>query len=132
MRLFRTLLGLVFVVAGATLLRSVALERWATVLAALAMMVGAAAAARARTWGLAWTTVAAAAFAGAALLRLGPWWFWGVALVGVAPHAVSLPAMARFDRAASALLAVAGVCAGLALAWGYESVGPSLLARVGR
>lgn len=119
---FRASLWLTLAVGLGTLIRSLAFTRVATVLAALALLVGAHALLRARTWGLALTSAASAAFAGAAALDMGPTWFWGVAVVGSAPLASTVPALRRIDPSAAAVFVGLALAFGLALAVCYREI----------
>lgn len=107
------------VVAFATLVRSVAFDRWITVLGALLLITGATAALRGRTWGVALSLASAAAFPVAWALGMAPSWFLGVGVIGALPFALASEAMARRDRGATTLLAlIAGTCGALtAVAW---------------
>lgn len=106
-------------VATATLLRSVLLERWTTVLAATLLLVGARAALRERTWGIGVILATATAFPIAVTLGFAPAWFWIVGIVGVAPFVLTLKPMLRFDVGATALFAAiaGGTAVASAFAW---------------
>ena len=84
------------VVGAATLLRSVAYDRWITVLAAALLIVGASAARRGRSWGVGLALGAAASFPVAWAIGIAPPWF---CLVGALPFAIASRAFARFDTA---------------------------------
>lgn len=118
-RHLNTSLLTVYGVGFATLMRSVLLERWTTVVVAAVLMLGASAALRARTWGVGLVLAAATAFPVAAMLGFAPTWFWLVGLVGALPFALVLRAMLRFDAAATGLFAALAAGAGLvgAFAW---------------
>ncbi|MDB4940826.1 MAG: hypothetical protein JWP97_360 [Labilithrix sp.] len=103
---------LVQIVGVLTLLRSVALDRWVTVLASLVLLAGATAARRNRSWGVLLALAAASAFPVAFLIGIAPPWFMLVGLVGARPFLLSSRAFARFDKGAAALLA------GLAVSFG--------------
>jgi hypothetical protein len=106
-------------VGAATLLRSVAYDRWITVLAAVLLMVGATAARRGRSWGVGLALAAAAAFPVAFAIGIAPPWFVLVGLVGAMPFAIASRAFARFDKGATVLLAALAGSAGAigAIAW---------------
>lgn len=106
-------------VGTATLLRSVLLERWTTVLVAALLVAGAGAARNARTWGIGLVLATATAFPGAVLLGIAPAWFWLVGLAGLVPFVLTLRHMLRFDRGATALFtAIAGAAGvGGAFVW---------------
>lgn len=106
-------------VGAATLVRSVAYDRWITVLAAILLMTGAAAAGRHKTWGVGLALTAAAWFPMAWAIGIAPPWFCLVGLVGALPFAFTSRAMARFDARATTLLAATAGAIGVlgALAW---------------
>jgi hypothetical protein len=106
-------------VALATLLRSVAYDRWITVVASILLLVGAAAAKRGRVWGIALSLGAAAAFPVAWMIGIAPPWFCLVGLAGALPFAIASKAFARFDRSATVLLAIVAATTGAfgAIAW---------------
>lgn len=106
-------------VGAATLLRSVAYDRWITVLASVLLIVGATAARRGRSWGVGLSLAAAAAFPMAFLIGIAPPWFCLVGLAGALPFAIASRAFARFDKGATALLAVLAASTGAiaAVAW---------------
>ena len=110
---------LVELVAWATLLRSVAYDRWITVLASALLFVGAAAALRGKTWGVALAFGQAIAFPVAWLIGIAPPWFCLVGLAGVLPFLHLARAFARFDRSATAILASVTAAGGAlgAIAW---------------
>lgn len=97
-------------VATATLLRSIALDRWITVLASLLILGGTLAASRGRTWGLGLAFAAAVAFPASVFIGIAPLWFGLVGWAGAWPFLLSYRALARFDRsAATALTTVAAL-----------------------
>ncbi len=106
-------------VAFATLARSVAYDRWFTVVVSSLMIVGALAAVRHRTWGVLLSFATAATFAVAALIGIAPMWFVGVGAIGALPFLLTSEALSRFDRQATTLLAglAAGAGASAAVAW---------------
>lgn len=89
----------------ATLMRSVAFDRWITILASLVLLVGAAAAKRNRAWGVALMFAQAAAFPVAFMIGIAPAWFCLVGAVGMIPFLLTAPGFARVDRGATRLLA---------------------------
>lgn len=107
------------VVAFATLVRSVAYDRWITVLASLLLIAGASAALRGRTWGVVLSFACAAAFPVAWAIGIAPAWFVGVGVIGALPFALSSDAMAKMDRQATSLLAFIAATSGavIAVAW---------------
>lgn len=106
-------------VGAATLLRSVAYDRWITVLAAALLIVGATAARRGRSWGVGLALGAAASFPVAWAIGIAPPWFCLVGVVGALPFAIASRAFARFDKGATALLAFLAASTGAiaAIAW---------------
>lgn len=115
----RTSLLATQLLAFATLARSVAYGYWFTIGVSTLMIVGALAAMRSRTWGVALTFATATTFTAAALLGIAPAWFLGVGAVGALPFLLSSESMARFDRQATTWLAAlaSGAGAALAVAW---------------
>lgn len=107
------------VLGAATLLRSIAYDRWITVLAAALLIAGAVAAQRGRTWGVGLAFAAAAWFPVAFLVGIAPAWFVLVGLAGALPFAQLWRSFARFDRGAAALMASMAVTAGTlgAIVW---------------
>ena len=126
----RTSLVAVVVVALATTARSVLFEKWITVFAALLMIAGAAAALRAKTWGVGLVLAASTAFPAAHLLGMAPGWFWFVGLVGGAPFVLSWRPMARFDHAAALVFAVLALGAGVTCALAWHEIGPFVVAHL--
>jgi hypothetical protein len=106
-------------VALATLLRSIAYDRWITVLASVLLLLGGAAAQRGRSWGVALAFGAAVAFPVAWAIGIAPPWFVLVGILGSLPYAVASRGFARFDKGATALLTLAAALAGAfgALLW---------------
>lgn len=116
-----------------TLLRSIAYDRWITVLASLFLIGGAMAAQRGRTWGVGLAFASAVAFPVAFAIGIAPAWFCLVGLAGAMPFALTWRPFARFDRGAAALLAAitatAGAAAAIAwkeMAWSVFTEFPSL------
>lgn len=106
-------------VGAATLLRSIAYDRWITVIAAVLLIAGATAAQRGRAWGVALAFAAAAAFPVAFAIGIAPAWFCLVGLIGALPFALTSRAFARVDKGATALLTVLAASTGAAgaIAW---------------
>ena len=106
-------------VGAATLLRSVAYDRWITALAAALLIVGATAARRGRSWGVWLALGAAASFPVAWAIGIAPPWFCLVGVVGALPFAIASRAFARFDKGATTLLAFLAASTGAisAIAW---------------
>ena len=113
-------------VGAATLLRSVAYDRWITVLAAALLIVGATAARRGRSWGVGLALGAAASFPVAWAIGIAPPWFCLVGIVGALPFAIASRAFARFDKGATALLAVLAASTGAISAIAYKHYAWSL------
>jgi hypothetical protein len=107
-------------VAFATLMRSVLFERWTTVVACLALIVGANAALRERTWGVGVVLAVAAAFPVAVLLGFAPGWFLGVGIIGAIPFLLTVRPMIRFDAGATALFAMLAGGTGIAAAYAWR------------
>ncbi|HSO31922.1 MAG TPA: hypothetical protein VLT33_05385 [Labilithrix sp.] len=121
------------VISVATLLRSIAFDRWITVLASLLLIGGAMAARRGKAWGIGLTFATAVWFPVAFAIGIAPAWFCLVGLVGALPFAFTLRPFARFDKGATALLAGIAAATGTAialawkeLAWSIFQVVPSL------
>jgi len=106
-------------VAFATLARSVAYDRWFTVVLASLMIVGALAAVRHRTWGVLLSLATGITFATLSLIGIAPMWFVGVGVIGALPFLLTSEALGRFDRQATGIVAglAAGVGASAAMAW---------------
>lgn len=122
------------VVGVATLLRSIAYDRWITVLASLFLIGGALAAQRGRTWGIGMSFAAAVAFPVAFAIGIAPAWFCWVGVAGLLPFALTWRPLARFDKGATAVLAASAVTAGAAaavawkeMAWSVFTTFPSLM-----
>jgi hypothetical protein len=109
-------------VGFATLARSVAYDRWFTVVVASLMIVGALAAARHRTWGVVLSFAAAVTMAFAAFIGIAPLWFVTVGAIGALPFLLTSEALSRFDRQATTLLAGLAAGAGAAAAVGWKAV----------
>lgn len=118
----RASLGFAQLLAAATLLRSVAYERWITVLAAALLLVGTLGAQRGRTSGVALCFVVAGWFGFAGLLGIGPAWFVGVGLAAAMPFLQLWRSFVRFDRGASVVLAGLATTFGLGAAIAWKSV----------
>lgn len=118
----RASVGFAQLLAAATLLRSVAYERWITVLAATLLIVGTLAAQRGRTSGVALAFVVAGWFGFAALLGVGPTWFLGVGHAAAMPFFQLWRSFVRFDRGASVVFASLATTVGLGAAIAWKSV----------
>ena len=110
-----------------TLLRSIAYDRWITVLASLVLIGGAAAALRGRTWGVGLAFASAAAFPVAFAIGIAPAWFCLVGLAGALPFALTARPLARFDKGATVLLAAIAATAGAAASIAWKEVAWSLV-----
>lgn len=119
-RRLRTSLYLVQLVGIATLLRSVAWDRWITVLASILLIAGATSALRGRAWGVALAFASACAFPIAFAIGIAPAWFPIVGVVGALPFLLTRRAFARFDRAATWLLATLAAVGGAAGAFAWK------------
>lgn len=115
------------IVAFATLVRSVAFDRWITVLVSTLLLGGIWAAGRGRTWGIGLMLAMASAFPVMFFLGMGPAWFCFVGLAGAMPFLTSLPAFLKFDRQATALFATIAASIGTAIGYGYHAWAPWLL-----
>jgi hypothetical protein len=109
-----------------TLLRSVAFDRWITVVMSLLLIAGATAALRQRTWGVGLALTAACWFPVAFAIGIAPAWFCLVGLVGALPFALVSRALARFDSQATALLAALAAVFGVIGAVTWKQVAFSL------
>jgi hypothetical protein len=103
---------LVQLVAIATLMRSIAFDRWITILASIVLLVGAAAAKRNRAWGVALMFAQAIAFPVAFIVGIAPAWFCLVGALGMIPFMLTAPGFARVDRGATRLLAALAFAGG--------------------
>jgi hypothetical protein len=103
---------LVQLVALATLMRSIAFDRWITILASVVLLAGAAAAKRNRAWGVALMFAQAIAFPVAFMIGIAPAWFCLVGAVGMMPFMLTAPGFVRLDRGATRLLAALAVAGG--------------------
>lgn len=110
---------LVQLVSIATLMRSIAFDRWITILASIVLLVGAAAAKRNRAWGVALMFAQAIAFPVAFMIGIAPAWFCLVGAVGMIPFMLTAPGFARLDRGATRLLAALALAGGAlgAITW---------------
>ena len=122
----RTSLGFAQVLAAATLLRSIAYERWITVAAASLLIAGTLAAQRGRTWGVALSFVVAVWFPVAAMIGIAPAWFIGVGLAAATPFLQLWRSFTKFDRGASILFASLATSLGVAAAVAWKSVASTL------
>ncbi len=133
-RHLRTALVLVQLVSVLTLMRSIAFDRWITVLASLILLLGAAAAKRGRAWGVALTFAQAMAFPVAVLIGIAPPWFCLVGVAGALPFLLTSGAFARVDKGATRMLAALAMMGGAAgavawkhYAWSVFQAVPALL-----
>lgn len=110
------------VVGVATLMRSIAYDRWITVLASLLLIGGAVAAQRGRTWGIALAFATAVSFPVAFAIGIAPPWFCLVGLAGALPFALTARRFARFDPGATALLAGIAATTGAAVAMAWKEL----------
>jgi hypothetical protein len=110
-----------------TLLRSIAYDRWITVLASLFLIGGAYAATRGRTWGVGMAFASAVAFPVAFAIGIAPAWFCLVGLAGAWPLAIAWRSFARFDKGAATLLATIAATAGAAAAIAWKEVAWSVI-----
>lgn len=118
------------IAAVATLARSIAYDRWITVLAASVLLVGALAARRQRTWGVGLALGAAASFPVAFLVGIAPAWFVLVGIAGALPFLATSRALARFDARSTAFLATLAAAVGAACAWGWKQIAWSVFEAV--
>lgn len=102
-----------------TLMRSIAFDRWITVLASVLLLVGAASAKRGRAWGVALMFAQAIAFPVAVLIGIAPPWFALVGIVGSLPFLLTRDAFARLDKGATRMLTALAMLGGAmgAIAW---------------
>ena len=105
-----------------TLLRSIAYDRWITVLASLLLIGGAMAAQRGRTWGVGLAFASAVAFPVAFAIGIAPAWFCLVGLAGALPFMHTWRSFARFDKGATVLLAAITATAGAAAAIAWKEM----------
>ncbi len=117
----RSLLALE-IVAFATLLRSVAFDRWITVLVSALLLASAFAAGRGKAWGVVGALMMSTFFPVAFLLGMAPAWFVVVGALGALPFAMTWRAFARADRGATAWLAGIGATAGSGLAFLWKVI----------
>ena len=110
-----------------TLLRSIAYDRWITVLASLFLIGGALAAQRGRTWGVGMAFASAVAFPVAFAIGIAPAWFCLVGLAGAWPLVVAWRPFARFDKGAATLLAAVAATAGAAAAIAWKEMAWSII-----
>lgn len=110
---------LVQLVSIATLMRSIAFDRWITIFASLVLLAGATAAKRNRAWGVALMFAQAIAFPVAAMIGIAPPWFCLVGAIGMLPFLMTAPGFVRADRGATRLLAALAVSGGAlgAIVW---------------
>ena len=119
---FHSSLLILQAVALATLVRSIAFDRWITVIASTALFVGALAAKRDRAWGVALAFASAIAFPVAWVIGIAPPWFAFVGAAGMMPFMLASKSFAKFDKGATALLATLAVAVGGLGAIGWKAV----------
>gem|GEM_PF-3179547 len=105
-----------------TLLRSVAYERWITVVASLVLVGAAAHAQRGRTWAIALTFACACWFPVTFAIGIAPPWFCFVGIVMALPFLRASRLFSRFDRSATAMLAAIAATLGALAAIGWKNV----------
>ncbi|MBL9022852.1 MAG: hypothetical protein JNL21_11690 [Myxococcales bacterium] len=118
----RRLLLALEIVAFAILLRSVAFDRWITVLVSALLLASAFAAGRGKAWGVVGALMMSTFFPVAFVLGMAPAWFVVVGALGALPFAMTWRAFARADRGATAWLAGIGATAGSALAFLWKTM----------
>lgn len=110
------------VLAAATLLRSIAYDRWVTVLAAALIVAGTMAAQRGRTWGVVLAFAVSAWFPVAFFIGIAPVWFLVVGVAAAWPFMQLWRSFARFDRGATTTLAALATSLGVAGALTWKSI----------
>jgi hypothetical protein len=118
----RLSLLLVQLVAIATLMRSIAFDRWITILASVVLLAGAFAAKRNRAWGVALMFAQAVAFPVAFMIGIAPAWFCLVGAIAMIPFMLTAPGFARLDRGATRLLTALALAGGAFGALGWKKV----------
>lgn len=118
------------VVSVLTLLRSIAFDRWITVVASLLLIGSAMAARRGKAWGIGLGFATAVWFPVAFLIGIAPAWFCLVGLVAALPFAFTLRPFARFDKGATALLAGIAATTGTAIALAWKELAWSIFENV--
>lgn len=113
-------------VAFLTLLRSIAFDRWITVLASVILFAAASAAHRGKSWGVGVMFGQAVAFATAWAVGIAPPWFVLVGLIGALPAILTTRALARFDKGATAILGTFALAAGALGAIGWKAIAWSI------
>lgn len=127
-RSLRLLLTGVQIATVATLMRSVALDRWITVAACLLLLAGANAAVRGRTWGVALAFLIGITFVSIWALGIAPGWFALVGLLAIRPFARLFRNFVRFDWQAAALLTSGATILGTAGAVVWKTFAHELFA----
>ncbi len=131
----------VHVVAFAVVVQSAAATATGAPVAGQAMVTSAAAAGLAfgataalcrRTWGIGLMLAAAVSFFVAAVLGMGPGFFYVVAGVGVLPFLVTVKYMARFHLGATVLFAALAGTIGTASSLAWSAAGPTVIAAFAR
>ena len=118
----RPWLALAQLLAAATLLRSLAYERWVTVVAAAIILLGTLAAQRGRTWGVAATFMVSVWFPVAALIGIAPLWFVAVGVSAAMPFMLLWRALTKVDRGASVLFAALATTVGAGAAFVWKNI----------
>ncbi len=113
-------LAIAQLLAALTLLRSIAFDRWATVVAALLLITGTIAAERGRTWGVVLAFAVGMFFPVAFLIGIAPIWFVLVGLAAAWPFLKLWPSFTRIDRGAAMWLAGLATAFGAAGAVGWK------------
>jgi hypothetical protein len=115
------------VLAAATLLRSIAYDRWVTVLAAALIVAGTMAAQRGRTWGVVLAFAVSAWFPVAFFIGIAPVWFLAIGLAAAWPFMQLWRSFARFDRGATTTLAALATAVGVAGALTWKGIAYPLM-----
>lgn len=108
------------------LLRSVAFDRWMTVLVSLGLIVGARAAMRGRSWGLLLAFASACWYLAVFFLGMAPLFFVPFAIVAALPLLKAWRAFTGFDRGAAKAAAAIAASAGAGGALGWKAALPWL------
>lgn len=121
-RNLRLVILLAQLVSIATLMRSIAFDRWITIFASLVLLLGAAAAKRNRAWGVALMFAQAIAFPVATMIGIAPPWFVLVGAIGMLPFLMTAPGFVRADRGATRVLTALAVAGGAIGAIGWKKI----------
>ncbi|MFO0738296.1 MAG: hypothetical protein U0270_20555 [Labilithrix sp.] len=114
----------------ATLMRSVALDRWITVAACLVLLAASAAGSRGRTWGVALAFPLGVTFLGICALGIAPPWFALLGLLAIRPFMRMWRHFFAFDRGATVLLTSAATALGAAGAVAWKTYAHALFQAV--